>query len=191
MLGLDVAVPAGSLEMSPGALGEEPRPFGAVTLENEQPLAVGAEPHAAQSPVDSARRDRPAFLGKPGGKLVRSEGRTREGKCQYPALVLGGESRRPAPGCRTPSRMHPVGPVALQPPLPAVVQRPGDAELPAGRADIDSLLRLTQHKKPKIMYTVREGHRDTSESLKLAYSKLSKGYPRWPSSCRGLRPRNV
>lgn len=188
MLGFDVAVPAGPLEASPRSFGKEPRPLGTMALQDEQTLAVSAEPHAAESSVDGARCDRAPFPGKPRSELVRTQGRPRQGKSQDRALILHGESRRPSPGRRASSRVHPIGPVALQSPLPAVEERPRDAELAAHGTDIARLLRLAQHKKPKIMYTVLEGHRDTSESLKLQAQNSRKDTPGGPLLVEGSDP---
>jgi len=131
-----------------------------VLLEHEQPLRAGRETGSAQGAVDGARgEDEPALAREPDGQALRSPGGPGQRQGDQRALDVGRDLRRtPATGLGS-SRVKALGAVAVDALLPAVEERPREAELAAGGADVSQLGGPPEGKQALGLYPVLEGHR--------------------------------
>src|SRR5262245_8456611 len=75
---------------------------------------------------------------------------------------MGRDLRWPTPTRRGPPWMEAVGPVAVDAPPPAVEERPREAELATGGADVSELGGAPEGKQALGLYPVLEGHRTFS-----------------------------
>ncbi len=124
---------------------------GRPVLEPAEPLPARLQAPASQDRVDPGGRDLPATETSPGelgGDASRPVGGPEQRISDHGVLELGPGLARPAPGpVGGAQRVHPAGQNSL---APAIKQRPRDAELPAGLADVSQYLtarRMTRRRK--------------------------------------------
>lgn len=154
-------------QLAPGALGQEPHRLGAVRFEHCEAFPAGLKPYPPQQAVDRAGCHCQATVLRPAqlvGQLGRPPGRPRQGQGENRPFCLEAEHRWPPSARALPTRVQPVPTVHHVPLPPSVEQSAGDAELPAGLADVAELPCPEHDLKAKSVYALVEGHGRSSPS---------------------------
>jgi len=158
--GLNMArfVPLSPKKLSPGSLCQQPGGLGRMLLKDHQTLEPGLQPVSPEDPIDRTLMNNKTHLTTElRGQPQRTPGRLGDRPGKDSALYVRRRLMRVPEGSPS-TRAKTVRAFPFKPLLPPVETGPADPQLTTRLADIADPGRIKYGMKPKLVYTIDEGH---------------------------------